>query len=53
MVLKSSPEVVAAMVREIVMSETEYLSWTLMHRFNKCAEMLGKINVRTEYDVYV
>ena len=51
--MKSSPSVIEGMVKEIIACETEYGSWTLMHRFNKCGEFLNKINIKSETDVYV
>lgn len=50
--LKSGSATMANLVKEIVTCETQYGSWTLMHRYNKCGEFLNKVNISSEQDVY-
>ncbi len=50
--MKSSPTLIAAMVKEIIACEATHGSWTLMHRFNKCGEFLNRLDVKSELDVY-
>ena len=44
--------VMTNLIKEIIMCETVYGSWTLMHRYNKCDEIINKINIESPEDVY-
>lgn len=50
-VMKGESPGMVAMVKEIIACETVYGSWTLMHRYNKCVEMLNKINIQSDADM--
>jgi len=45
-----SPEIVN-IVKEIIQCETVYDSWTLMHRYNKCVEMLNKVKIESPQEM--
>jgi len=46
----NAPEI-PEFVEQIIQCETTYNSWTLMHRFNKCYDLLNCININDENNV--
>lgn len=50
-IFERQPALVADIAKEIINCEINYISWTLMHRFNKCTEILNQLDIRSEEEM--
>lgn len=49
--IKGSSAEVVNIVNDIITCETTYNSWTLMHRYKKCSDLLNKIKIDSAEEV--